>query len=195
MRTDAFEAIFCLSDALMLYHHAYFKKGVKKMLQELERQNVAREFLNNMVKITKSKDIQEIRNFIRDMIVYAEELMRDKHEKAPVSMAISSRLTGTYEEMYSNWKNKVQEAAESQNSFSSFMSVCAFAGMINDISADTDIGSFDISEEYNPDCLEDNVKLYDRYLKKYDNQVYEKASIKINEFENVDEFVRNYLKS
>ena len=27
-------------------------------------------------------------------------------------------------------------------------------------------------EEYNPDCLEDNIRTYDEYLKKYSNSVY-----------------------
>ena len=33
-------------------------------------------------------------------------------------------LAGTYEETYSNWRNKVEEAAEQNNVFASFMNMC-----------------------------------------------------------------------
>ena len=48
-------------------------------------------------------------------------------------------------------------------------------------------------EEYNPDCLEDNVRLFDTCLQRYE-EIYKIAGIPIKRFSCVDEFVANYLE-
>ena len=175
----------------MLYRHTYFKKGVKRTLEELKQQKVGQSFIGNMKKVSKSKDISEIRTCLRDMILYVEKLTQKKDKPAPLKK-VSSQLVGTYEEMYSNWKNKMIEAAKNGNAYSSFMTICSFAKMMDEISEMVDIGKIDILNEYNPDCLDDNVKLYNKYLEKY-KQVYKKFKIKVNEFKNVNDFVGDYL--
>lgn len=47
-------------------------------------------------------------------------------------------------------------------------------------------------ELYNPDCLQDNVELFDMCLLKYED-VYKSAGIEVKRFSNVDVFVTNYL--
>ena len=47
-------------------------------------------------------------------------------------------------------------------------------------------------DEYNPDNLEENVKIYDKYLNQYE-QVYKNVGINVKRYSNVDEFVKKYL--
>lgn len=46
-------------------------------------------------------------------------MIHEKDKKEP-----SESLAGTYEETYSNWRNKVEEAAEQNNVFASFINMC-----------------------------------------------------------------------
>ena len=191
VRMDAFDVINDLLNAIMLYNHSYFKRGVKRTLEELKQQKVGQSFISNIKKVSKSKDISEIRTCLRDMILYVEKLTQKKDKPAPLKK-VSSQLVGIYEEMYSNWKNKMIEAAKNRNAYSSFMAICSFAKMMDEISEMVDIGKFNILDKYNPDHLDENVKLYNNCLNKY-KQVYKRAGIKINEFKNIDEFVKSYL--
>lgn len=43
--------------------------------------------------------------------------------------------------------------------------------MLIEISDEVAIGTYNIMEEYNPDCLEENVRLFDACLQKYE-EVY-----------------------
>ena len=104
----------------------------------------------------------------------------------------SQDLTGTYEEMYSNWRNKVAEAAKQDNAVASFINMCNFYYMVAEIGDEVEIGNFNIMELYNPDCLQDNVELFDMCLQKYED-VYKSAGIEVKRFSNVDVFVTNYL--
>lgn len=188
VRVDAFEVIYSLLDAMMLYHGTYFKRGVKRTFEELKRLSVEDEFSNNMKKISASKDISELRMLLKNLLLYVENhIRREIHKEDP-----SETLSGTYEEMYSNWRNKVEEAAVHNDVFASFMNMCSLHCMFSDISSEVNIGTYNIMEEYNPDCLEENIRIYDRYLGKYE-EVYKKAGITVKRFPNVDEFVEDYL--
>ena len=65
---------------------------------------------------------------------------------------------------------------------------------INIISAEFDTGDYNVTEEYNPENLTDNVLIYDKYLKEYE-KVCNKAGIKIKRFTDVDAFVADYLEN
>ena len=94
--------------------------------------------------------------------------------------------------MFSNWRNKVEEAAKNADVFASFMNMCGLHLMLSEISKEVAIGEFPIMDEYSPDSLEENTVTFDKYLKKYE-QAYLRAGISVKRFANVDEFVTNYL--
>ena len=188
VRVEAFGVMYYLMDAIMLFHGRYFKRGTKRMLDELSTFPIEAIFVDNIRAIVASKDVSEIRDLLKDIFLYAERYMRQKKEKQKPSEA----LTGTYEEMYSNWRNKVEEAARQNNVFSSFMNMCNFHYMLAGISSEVAIEDYNIMESYNPDCLEDNIKLFDAFLQRY-SEIYKTAGISIKHFANVDEFVADYL--
>lgn len=190
VRVDAFGVMYYLLDAIMLYHGTYFRRGVKRTFEELAALPIEEEFSNNMRKIAAGKDVSELRVLLKRLLLYVENHMRqEKHKEEP-----SEGLAGTYEEIYSNWRNKVEEAAAHKDVFSAFMNMCNLHYMFSDILSEVNIGAYNIMEEYNPDCLEANVRIYDKYLKKYE-EVYKQAGITVKRFANVDEFVADYLGS
>lgn len=190
VRLDAYDAMLFLLDAIMLYHGVYFKHGMKRIFEELSKLPVEEEFSNNMRKISASKDILELRMLLKNLVLYVESHARQENEKEEPSECIS----GTYEEMYSNWRNKVEEAAVKNDVLSSFMNMCSLNCMFSDISSEVNIGTYNIMEEYNPDCLEDNIRIYDEYLEKYE-EIYKEAGVTVKRFSNIDEFVDSYFEN
>ncbi len=189
VRLDAFGVMCYLMDAMMLFHGRYFKRGTKRMLEELAALPVEESFVNNLKNIASSKNILELRTLSKSLLLYAEEYLKQEKEKEEPSESLS----GTYEEMYSNWRNKVEEAAKQNNIFASFMNMCNFHYMFEEISSEAAIGTYNIMDEYNPDCLEDNVSLFDACLQKYE-AVYKAAGIAVKRFHDVDEFAADYLE-
>ena len=188
VRLDVFGVMYYLMDAVMLFHGSYFKRGTKRMLDELSALPLEESFVDNIRGIVASKDVSEIRKLSKDILLYVEGYTKKEKDKIEPTEA----LGGTYEEMYSNWRNKVEEAAEYNNVFASFMNMCNFQYMLAGISSEVAIGTYNIMEEYNPDCLEDNIRLFDACLQRYE-EVYKIAGIPIKRFSGVDEFVEDYL--
>lgn len=188
VRMDAFEVVNCLLDALMIYHGAYFKRGVKRTFEELAMLPVSEEFSDCLRKISASNDILEMRALLKNLLLYVENQVRQHNQKEEPS----ETLSGTYEEMYSNWRNKVEESAKRHDVFSAFMNMCSLQSMFSDISSEVNIGTFNMIESFNPDCLEENVKLFDKQLAQYE-EVYKRAGITVKRFSNVDAFVADFL--
>ena len=145
-------------------------------------------FIQLIQKAIACKDIDRLRDLLKHLILYAESHIRKEKPKAKPSESLS----GTYEEMYSNWRNKVEEAAKNTDAFASFMNMCSFQLMLSEIAEEVEIGSFSVMDVYDPDSLEDNVKAFDKDLQKYE-QVYIRAGISVKRYSNVEEFVADYL--
>ena len=189
VRMDAFGVMYCLMDAMMLFHGRYFKRGTKRMLEELASLPINALFVENIKAIAASKDVLEIRTLSKDLLLYSERYIKKEKERSDPS----ENLAGTYEEMYSNWRNKAEEAAGQINVFAFFMNMCGLQTMLGEIASEFAIGTYDVMEEYDPDCLENNVRLFDTCLQKY-GEVYKTAGIKIKRFSCVDAFAADYLQ-
>ena len=72
------------------------------------------------------------------------------------------------------------------------MGLCSFQFMLSDIAEDVEIGSFPVIDEFDPEHLENDVTVFDKYLQKYE-QVYQQAGINVKRYADVDEFVADYL--
>ena len=190
VRLYASDVILSLLDAIMIFHGCYFKRGVKRIFDELSLFPLDTAFLENMRSISKSNDVTELQSLMKSLIIYAENYTSHPRE---INEPSADSISGTYEEMYSNWRNKVEEAANSNDLFSSFMNMCSLQHMIYEISENTAIGAYDIMATFDVDCLENNVKQFDAFLADYE-KVYKKAGLSINRFANVDEFVETYTK-
>lgn len=189
VRLEAFGVMSYLLDAVMLHHGTYFKRGVKNTFEELATIPLDLVFTHTIQKVVNSKDISELRGLLRGLILYAEShIQQEKNKSEP-----SEVLSGTYEEMYSNWRNKVEEAAKNNDIFAAYMNMCSLHFMFLEISDGVEIGTFNIMDEYSPDSLENNIKIFDKYLQKYE-EVYMRAGISVKLFADVDEFVANYLR-
>ena len=188
VRLEACGVISYLLDAVMLYHGTYFKRGVKRTFEELAALPLDPLFAETIHAAVVSKEVCQLREALKQLILYTENHIQTEKKKA----APSEALSGTYEEMYSNWRNKVDEAARNRDAFASFMNMGSLHFMFADISKDVAIGSFPILKEYNPDHLDANTVIFDQYLQKYE-QVYTQAGIGVKRFADVDEFIANYL--
>ena len=190
VRVNVCETILSLLDAIMLYHGTYFKRGVKRTFEELAQFPLDENFSEDIRKISKSNDVSELRSLAKSLILYAENYTSKEKEKTNPT---KEQLSGTYEEMYSNWRNKVEEATVNNDTYSSFVNMCCLQYMISDIASEINIGIYDVMEAYNPDCPEDNVRIYDEFLADYE-KIYKEAGIAVNRFSDVDKFYMAYVE-
>ena len=103
-----------------------------------------------------------------------------------------NNIAGTYEEMFSNWRNKMEEAADKKDVFSSFMNLASLHLMIDEIAEDVAIEPFNRMDKYCPGDLESNVAVFDDALNTYLLE-YKKIGISSKHFASVEDFLDCYL--
>lgn len=177
-------------DAVMIWNSEYFKRGIKRTFEELEGKLLPHDFKENILKIIYSQETGEIKQILTSLLQSVVSFTKRNENKIQPS---KEALSGTYEEMYSNWKNKMSEAAERGDVFSSFMNMASLQVMFTEISDKTTIPEFNIMDKFDPDKLADNSRAFDNALEKY-GCLYEKLGTEPRCLKNIDEFIEDYLK-
>ena len=188
VRLAAYGVTQYLADALMIFHGDYFRRGVKRTFEELGRIPYGKELSEGMLRVALCGDARELLELTKRMILGVEAHTQPSKVKAEASAA----LAGTYEEMYSNWRNKTEEAAVSGDAYASFANLCSLSLMLGEIGEDVEIGPFPVMDAYDPAALHENVKIFDGYLDQYE-AVYRRAGLTVKRYADVDAFAADYL--
>ena len=186
-------AAFCIHlmlDAVMLKNGRYFRKGFKRTFDELEGMSLPPYFKERVYGIVNASHITELKDILTKLLQSVTAFVKRTKDK---EQPLSENISGTYEEMFSNWRNKMAEAEMGGDVFSSFMNLSCLQMMLDEIAEDVSIGRFSVMEGYQPEDLRNNTALFDKalgmYLKEYDT-----AGIEPKHFADVDRFVADYLK-
>lgn len=84
--------------------------------------------------------------------------------------------------------------AEKGDRHLAFMSLESLNEMLNDISSEVDIGTYDVLSAYEPGDLRKTADGFDRILRQYLKE-YEKAGLRPARYADVDEFAAEYMRN
>jgi len=168
--------------AVALLNNRYFRLGVRRVFDELEAMPLKPENLKDIVEEILSA------SSLRELQAGLTRLLRSVETLFPATSAQAQPFPGTYEEMFSNWRNKMVLAAETGDRFLSFDSLFSLNGML------TELGyRWDILGRFDPHDLSANAKVFDETLELFLKE-YEKAGISPAIYPTLDDFIRDYLK-
>ena len=196
VRRSAGGVIFFAENALALLNKTYFRKGISRRYEELNamkrKPGGLCEMIENVVAATDADALKEqLTQLMKGLGSCFLQVKREiAREKRPAG---ADTLSGTYEEMFSNWHGKMVRAAETGDRHLAFMSLESLNEMLNDISSEVDIGTYDVLSAYDPGDLQKTADGFDRILRQYLNE-YEKAGLRPVRYADVDEFAATYMR-
>lgn len=188
VRTNAGATIHYLLDAVMLHHGQYFRMGVKRTFEEVAALGLPFCMEAMVLDVIRGTSAEESRKALTKLMQCVREHLNEPISKEKASAA---NLKGTYEEMFSNWRNKMTEAAQREDLFSSFMNMESFGFMLKEIAEGVDIPEWNPMEDFDPGDLQNNAEAFDRILAQY-REEYRKAGMEPKLFPNVDAFLAQY---
>lgn len=189
-RSCAGAAIEFIENAVMLHNGRYFRRGTKRALDELKQLGLHFDLETRIFAVIQAETVEKIRAELTEVFVLIDEYLQVTKKKEFPS---AENLRGTYEEMYSNWKNKVTEAVGRDDVYSSFMNLLSLQWMFYEIAESIAVDDFKIMDKFNPKNLEENVGVFNQALNKYLAE-YEKVGIGSKHFESMTEFIESYNK-
>ena len=189
-RSSAGAAIELIENAVMLHNGRHFRKGTKRALDELKQLGFPFDLETRILAVIQAETVERIRAELTEVFILTDEYLRVPKKKERPS---AENLRGTYEEMYSNWKNKMAEAADRDDVYSSFMNLLSLQWMFYEIAEGIAVDGFEIMDKFNPKNLEENMDVFNQALNKYLVE-YEKVGICPKHFESMTEFIESCSK-
>lgn len=186
--------LYFLGNTVAMINKKYFKRSVKRCLDEIQgMENIPKNFCENVQKIVATRELTDIKEIATKLIKSVEETFKQLNIQLSSTKELpsASNLAGTYEEMFSNWRNKMYHAIDLENRYLAFMSLVSLEGMLSDISEEVKIGDIEVYSAYDPDDLLKTAKAFDGILNQY-LENYKAANMKVNEYPNIDVFIKNY---
>lgn len=194
-RIYAGELIYYVESAICLINKSYFKLGVKRTYDELKELEEKPDCLiENIDKIIKADNLDMIKSYSTELIAGIQKLMDEKRSIILKEKELPNvdNLRGSYEEFFSNWRNKMYYAAETKNLHLAFMTMNSFQNMLDEIANEISIPKYNVLLGFNPEDLYETAKAFDNILNKYLEE-YEKVGLKVNRYKSINEFINHYI--
>lgn len=185
----------CVKQVICLLNHGYFRFGVIEHLHEiLEMEKVPDNFKRHFNDLINAPSIQDIKAAATDMIKSVKQLHSEvgKTFKDQPSIPTADALTGTYEEVYSNWRNKVYSAAKRNDVHLSLMTAMCCQQFYNEMHEEYGTVAIDLMKAFDPRNLEEFAEAFDRMMNVYANE-YVKVHKPIKYYSSLKDFEKDYL--
>lgn len=182
----------------------YVKRGTKRVPEEVcNMKDLPEGFVEIYSDVTNCKSVDEIKekaNKLVDCITTFVEpkgikctKTTEEKEKSNRQELMPNNLFGTYEEVYSNWKNKMIHAANINSRYLSFVTMNSCQEFYDEMADMFNIPKIELMANYNPDDLSSNINTFNNGMHEWLN-LYKVHGVEVNYFANLNE-LENLYKS
>jgi hypothetical protein len=183
----------CLN-ALTNLNNTYIKRGIKRYMEELATyQYIPDNFADIYLFLIEAKTIEEMRNASYQMlkgIVCLYDRMSVDFVDYPVPTY--DNLSGTYEELWCNCRNKVIASTTVKDESYVFHTALGAQNYLDEMTKDKGTKKFDLMQYYDADNLdvfkEAFLRIMDEYLEEYN-----KVGRKVERYETFEELYEHYM--
>lgn len=119
--------LYFIEFAIYMYNKAYIKRGIKRIPEEISIMEYLPVGFNELYfKLIKTESIEETKEISTMLMRTLKEFAKQMKDKAASKKVLSEAdIKGTYEEIYSNWKNKMYHAADKGDTYLSLMTAAS----------------------------------------------------------------------
>ena len=187
-------AVYYVENAVAMLNKQYFHYGVKRVYEEISVMKNRPENLCDMIDhVVSAASATSVKEHLTTLMKETLAMFHQVKETIPTRKkpVTADTIGGTYEEMYSNWRNKMYLAAATGDRHLAFMSLISASAMFAEIGNEVNIDSYDILNCYDSEDLHKAADAYDDILNEYLRE-YKKGGISEKRYANIDAFVLDY---
>lgn len=187
--------LYFVENAIAMLNKRYFHYGTKRIYEELESmENRPCKLCEMIESVLSGASAGQIKKSLTMLIQETMRVFKKAEKTIPVQKqpVTADSIRGTYEEMFSNWGNKMYAASDEDNRHLAFMSMISLNAMVSDLSDEVDIAGYDVLGGYDPQDLRKTARAFDHFLMKYAKE-YQKAGLQVARYRDIDAFAAQYL--
>lgn len=193
-RYAASEMLFYIEFAIYMYNKAYIKKGVKRIPEEISMMKYLPIDFNELYwKLIKAVSVGEIKETGTMLMKTVKDFAKQMKDKVTSKKEISEAdINGTYEEIYSNWRNKMYHASDKDDAYLSLMTAASCQSFYDEMYSEYDIDRIDLMKNITADKLALAAEAFDEAMNEYKKN-YDRLGTRVKYYKDLEEFERKYL--
>jgi len=187
---------------IYMANKSYVKRGTKRVPEEIcSMSELPNDFIKIYTDITNCKSIDEIKDKANKLVGCITtfvskkgiEYISTKEEKNETEKKelMPNNLFGTYEEIYSNWKNKMIHAVSINSRYLSFVTMSSCQKFYDEMYNMFNIPKIELIANYNSEDLNSNVNSFNKCMEEW-LKLYKKHEIEVNYYANLNELENLY---
>jgi hypothetical protein len=194
-RYAAARMLYYIEFAIYMCNKAFIKRGIKRIPEEISTMKyLPVDFIILYCKLIRAVDVEETREISTALMRAVKEFVKQMKDKVTTKKEISEDdIRGTYEEIYSNWKNKMYHAANRDDAYLSLMTASSCQQFYDYMYSKYNIDRIDIMKNITSYNLALSAEKFDNAMEEYKKN-YERLGLDIKYYEDLDEFEIKYLE-
>lgn len=186
--------IYYIEYALYMLNKEYIRHGVQGIPEEICALKILPESFQRLYfTLIKADDLPTLRKSAGDLLKNMESLVAQLEETVCPKKEISAdSLRGTYEEIFSNWKNKMHHAADTGDPYLSLMTAASCQNFYDELFQEYRMEHFSLTEGFQINDLGSTAASFDQVMEKFKG-LYQNVSLPVCQYNTLEEFVRDYL--
>ena len=186
--------LFYIEFAIYMYNKAYIKRGVKRIPEEISKMKYLPIDFNELYwKLIKAVSVEEIKETGTMLMKTVKDFAKQMKDKVISKKEITEAdINGTYEEIYSNWKNKMYHASDKDDAYLSLMTAASCQSFYDEMYNEYNIDRIDLMKNITVDNLALSAEVFDEAMDEYKKN-YDRLGTRIKCYKDLEEFERKYL--
>ncbi len=193
-RQNAGRLVHHVSNTVCILNHSYFRLGVKHLLHEiLAMRLVPENFMDCFNGVVSASSVPQLKDTSTKLIKSVKKLFeRIKEETMKTVVPTSDALKGTYEEICSNWSNKVRYAAEHNDGFLALSAGVSCQEFYDAMHAEHGTVAINLMQHFQPHDLQAFAHAFEQAMSLY-RQAYQRLNMEPMVYGSMDSFRIDYL--
>ena len=183
-----------VSDTVCILNHNYYRLGVKHLLREvLAMRRVPENFMDGFNGVVSATSLPPLKEAATKLIGSVKELFDEIQEETRKNVKpTSDALKGTYEEIWSNWRNKIRYAAEHNDVFFALSAGVSCQEFYDEMHAEHGTVAIHLMQHFQPHDLHSFAHTFEQAMRLY-RQEYERLNMEPLVYDSIDSFRMDYL--
>lgn len=186
--------LYYIEFAIYMCNKTYIKRGIKRIPEDISNMKyLPVDFYMLYSKLIKAENVEETKEISTTLMKAVKEFVKQMKDKVITKKDISEAdIMGSYEEIYSNWRNKMYHAANRGDAYLSLMTSSSCQHFYDYMYSKFNIDRIDLMRDITPSNLTLSAEKFDNAMEEYKKN-YERLGLGVKYYKDLDEFERKYL--
>lgn len=180
---------------LYLANKSYMKRGIRRIPEEIQAmKSLPKNFLQNYHGLITARTVEEIKSYSTALMNTSKDFVSELIGRVKAKKEITPEsIEGTYEEIVSNWRNKMYLAAHTNDVYLALMTMASCQGFYDEFSTEYNVDRVRLFEVFQIEDLSRSAGLFDAAMEYY-RCLYAQVGESVRDYPSIEAFEKAYLE-